>query len=323
MSSFPKEETLDQVAALPLDLAGCVDMFAEDTLAVFKTPEKEYLWEAYSLNSLRPAGRLLRKGHGHDEFEFLPSDDALMRTDSALLCDFWINYEKRWCRLNLTSSLREGRPVYVQTQRFDIYNGLSNVAAVGDSAFLFVTNKDYTGLSRSLWRNGKVSEVAHLGNLNDVAVENELNTLSFVYCVNPQRKMVAEAMLNLNQINLYSVDAGRSLTLCVGTELSDVSAVDNLSKRECHYYYGSIRAYGNYFVALYQNVPVKDYWEGKGTCELQFFSWDGRPLLRLSLPVLATSFHISQNRYIYVFSSLGEEEALYKYDCGNLLQSIL
>lgn len=90
-------------------------------------------------------------------------------------------------------------------------------------------------------------------------------------CVNPERMMVAEAMLNLNQINLYSLKSGKSVTLCVGDELSDVAEVDNFPKRLRHYYYGYIEAHDGYFVALYQDVSAFDYWMGRGKCELQFF----------------------------------------------------
>lgn len=268
VDAFPKEAELGEASALPLDLAGCVDMFAVDTLAIFKTPEKDYLWEAYSLRSLQPVGRLLRRGHGHDEFEMLPSCETLTRTDSALRCDFWVSAERRWRSFDLTRTLREGRMAWTQTRDFRNYEKLSDVVAFPDSSFLLVMNKDYTGFSRSLWAGGEEHEIAHLGNLNDMAVENDLNTLSCVRCVNPERKMVAEAMLNLNQINLYSLKSDKSLTLCVGDELSDVAEVDNLPKKLRHYHYGFIESHENYFVAMCQDVSILDYWTGRGKCEL-------------------------------------------------------
>jgi len=322
IDAFPREVELGEVAALPLNLTGCVDMFAMDTLAIFKTPEKDYLWEAFSLSSLKPVGQLLRKGHGNDEFAMLPSCEMLTRTDSVLYCDFWVIAEKKWHRLNLSRTLQEGHTVGMQTRDFRMYDDLSDVFALSDSSFLFVTNKDYTGYSRSLWTGGEPQEIAHLGNLNDKTVENDINTLSVVRCMNPKRMMVAEAMLSLNQINLYSLKSGKSLTLCVGDELSDVEEVDNFPKKLRHYYYGYIEAHDDYFVALFQDASVFDYLRGKGKCELQFFDWSGRPLLRLKLPFLASSFHISRDRYVYVFSNLSEEESLYKYDCGDSLRDL-
>lgn len=74
--------------------------------------------------------------------------------------------------------------------------------------------------------------------------------------------------------------------------------------------------------ALPLDLSDFSYWRGKGKSELQFFDWSGRPLLRLKLPFLASSFHISGDRYVYVFSSLSENESLYKYDCGEALRGL-
>lgn len=103
----------------------------------------------------------------------------------------------------------------------------------------------------------------------------------------------------------------------------DVVDTDKSPKIKRHKYYGYIVSYEDYFVALYNDVSYESYFKGDGDSQLQFFTWDGKPLLCIKLPCFVTSFFISKGRYLYIFSNGGEEEMMYKYDCGELLQSII
>jgi len=321
IDGFPKEVELGKPTALPLDLSGCVDVFAIDSLMVFKSAEKDFLWTVYSLNSLKPIKQLLRRGHGHDEFFSLPSCEFTMRTDSALYCDFWRSSDKAWYRCDLTKTLEQDSVVWSGRKNLGKYGNVCDAYALTDTSFFLIKYKDYTGFKRNLCINGVMQELTNIGNLNEVSIKNDINTLSAVRCVNRERMKVAEGMLRLNQINLYSLLSGNSLTLCVGDELSDVNGVDDRPRNLRHEFYGMMQSYDDYFVALYQDVSAIDYWLGKGTSQLQFFDWEGRPLLCMDLPFMATSFFIHQNRYVYVFSSVEREEALYRYDCGKYLEA--
>ena len=322
VKGFPLEVELQKNTPLPLDLAGCVDVFAVDSLMIFKMMDGEYFWKIFSLNGNRFLCCFLSKGHGHDEFESLPSSELVMRTDTALLCDFWSSSRRVWYRCNLTRTIQNQYLVWEKQQRFEKIDNILYTFCLSDTLFYFIKNRDYTGFIRSLYANGTFHDLIHVGNLNDFVVNKDINTLSAVRCLNRKRMMMAEGMLRLNQINLYSLVADSSKTICIGDELSNVYEVDHLPKKMRHKYYGNILSYDNYFVALYHDVSVMDYWMGKDYAELQFFDWSGQPLLLLKFPFAVTSFFVSQNRYVYVFSNIGEEEVIYKYDCGEILRSI-
>lgn len=322
INGFPTEVKLDKVAALPLDLSGFVDVFAIDSLMIFKAAEREYLWTVYSLNSLKPIKQLFRRGHGHNEFFSLPSCELPTQTDSVLYCDFWCSCAKTWYRCDLTNTLSQDSIMWIGRQGLEKHDNVCDAYALTDTSFFLIENKDYTGFTRNLCVNGVMQELTDIGNLNEASIKNDINTLSAVRCVNQERMKVAEGMLRLNQINLYSLLSDSSLTLCVGDELSDVKEVDDRPRNLRHEFYGMIHSYDDYFVALYQDVSAIDYWIGKGTSQLQFFDWDGHPLLCLDLPFMASSFFIHQNRDLYVFSSMGKEESLYRYDCGRYLNTL-
>lgn len=323
IDAFPKEVELEAIRPLSLDLAGCVDVFSIDTLMIFKMMNGEYFWKVYSLNNNRFLGHFLAKGHGDNEFVSLPCSEMVMQTDTALLCDFWCPPKKTWYRCNLTKTIERNRLVCLQEKRFEQYDNLNFVVSLSDTSFYFLKDNDFVGYVRSLYVDGVEHEIDHIGNLNRMRIKEDINTLSAVRCVSRNRMMVAEGLLRLNQINLYSLKTDSSKTLCVGTELDNVDEVDRRPKKLRHEYYGNILSYDDYFVALYHDVSAIDYLTGMGTSELQFFDWSGRPLLCLKLPFMASSFFIYQNRYVYVFSGMSEEEMMYKYDCGEILQSVI
>lgn len=323
IDAFPKEICLESSHLLSLDLAGCVDVFSVDTLMIFKVMDGECFWKVYSLNDYRLLGNYLTKGHGKDEFVDLPCSELVMKTDTALYCDFWCPSKMMWFRCDLTKTLQDGRPVWEQQKRFDNNDNVTSVLCLSDTSFFILKNKDYVGYVRGLFENGTDCDLSHIGNLNEMEIEEDINTLSAVCCLNRERMMMAEGMLRLNQINLYSLATGYSKTVCVGKKLSDVDEVDHRPKKMRHKYYGNILSYDDYFVALYHDISAMDYWMGTGKSELQFFDWTGRPLLCLKLPFMASSFFVSQNRYVYAFSAMEDEEVLYKYDCGEVLQSII
>lgn len=319
---FPKEISLENVDPLPLDLAGCTEVYGIDSLLVCRIPEGEYLWKVYSLRDYQLLGQLLGKGHGHDEFVESCIPDQSFRTDTALFCEFWSSANGTWYRCNLTQSLHSGHIVWDRKKQFKDSDLIHTNMCLNDSLFFMVKYNGYAGYIRSLWVDGTVKDMDHVGNLNQLCAEEDINTLAAVRALNQERMMVAEAMLRLNQINLYSLDSDSSKTLCVGDELTNVMEVDSRLKINRHKYYGYIVPGKDYFVALYNNVSYKAYFEGVGESQLQFFSWDGQPLLCVNLPYMVTSFFISENKYLYVFSNGGEEEVMYKYDCGDVLSAL-
>ena len=323
IKGFPKDISLEKMAPLPLDLAGCVEIYGIDSLLICRIPEGEYLWKVYSLHDLRFLGNLFGRGHGHNEFveSFMP--DMSICTDSALFCEFWSFSNGGWYRCNLTESLRSKEIVWDREKLFQNSDLIHTNIYLDDSTFFMVRYNNYVGYIRSLCINGSIQDMDYVGNLNTLYAEEDINTLSAVRCVNRKRMMVAEGMLRLNQINLYSLNSDSSKTLCVGDYLMDVVDTDKSPKIKRHKYYGYIVSYEDYFVALYNDVSYESYFKGDGDSQLQFFTWDGKPLLCIKLPCFVTSFFISKGRYLYIFSNGGEEEMMYKYDCGELLQSII
>ncbi|MDE6158654.1 MAG: hypothetical protein K2F69_00920 [Bacteroidaceae bacterium] len=322
VQEFPHEVNLEGIKPLPLNLVGCVDMKPADSLLIFKVDEGEYFWKIYSLNSNGFIADMLPRGHGDMEFASLPHSESVIPTDSALYCDFCDDARQTLFRCDLTRTLQQGRLALEPKFSYRKYEGAYPAVSLSDTSVYIKENVGSDGYIRFMLVNGERQDFAGIGNLNTVRVKENLNTLSAVTCINRKRMMAVEAMLRMNQINVYSLQSDSSFTICVGEKLDDVNEVDGLSKRMRRKYYGSVVTYDNYFVALYQGTSMSDYIQGKGKSSLQFFDWKGNPLLCIKLPMVATSFYIKDNSDLYVFSSMEAEEALYKYDCTELLKSI-
>lgn len=322
VQEFPREVNLEETKPLPLNLIGCVDMKSADSLLIFKVDEGEYFWKIYSLNSNSFIADMLPRGHGNMEFVSLPHSESIVPTDSALYYDFCDDARHTLFRCNLTQTLQQGRLALEPKFNYKKYEGASPAVSLSDTSVYIKENVGSDGYIRFVLVNGERQDFACIGNLNTVHVKENINTLSAVTSINRKRMMAVEAMLRMNQINVYSLQSDSSFTICVGEELDDVNEVDGLSKRMRRKYYGSVVTYDNYFVALYQGTSMSDYIQGKGKSSLQFFDWKGNPLLCIKLPMVATSFYIKDNSDLYVFSSMEAEEALYKYDRTELLKSI-
>lgn len=125
--------------------------------------------------------------------------------------------------------------------------------------------------------------------------------------------MVAEAMIRMNQINLYDIHGNVSRTLIFQDAPQGVNEVEQLGKRNRYKYFGPIIAKNNYFGALYYNIHLKDYYERKGAqSSILFFDWEGNPLIKVEIPYQAENFFVWKNN-LYVFANDAEEEAIYKY----------
>lgn len=265
------------------------------------------------MTDLSSKERLLRKGHGKHEFMYIPGSEFVNSSDTGVTCDFLAQNDVFY-RCNLTKSLDEGKlcvdEIHAGTKLDDAFY----VSALNDSTF-FVNRSNGFGFQREILVGGQRKEIGNIGNLNKVRATEDINTVSFVACVNKQKGMVAEAMLYLNQINLYSIfdSAHQNKTICIGDELMNVAKVDEMSKRKKKWTFAKIKSYSDYFVVLCQNATEKELYDGNRESYLLVFDWGGTPLLKIVIPFMASSFGISDTGDIYIFDSYGKFEKLFLY----------
>lgn len=321
ISDFPRTIFLKKTDPLDVDLMGCVDFVGNDSLLVFKMMGTDYHWQVCSFTHLNKGVNLLKKGMGPDEFVNMPSNEYFQGTG----CRVWMSGEGQMGHINLSKSFQQGSLCLDTLYRLPINGMAVNCISIRDSIF-FAVLYQYNSFHRILFnQRGDRKILKHLQSINEVTIHNDLNSISAVRRYEPARNKVVEGMLHLNQINLYSLeDSTFAKTICVGDKLSNLSSLDNTSKKIWKKYYSTIVTHPDYFAAIYFNAQRKDFFDGKlEKVNIQFFNWEGEPLLNLIVPYSAETFFIHKNKDLYLLSVHGEKEYLYKYDLETLLNEII
>lgn len=317
VSDFPKQIELDKVEPIALDLMGCVDFFGNDSVLVFKMMGLENHWKVCSFPDFETEVELLKKGNGPNEFVNMPSNEYFRQN----ICQVWFSDKRKLYHIDIPKSMEEGSLRMDTILDLPVNEMVLNCASLEDSLFFMVLYQP-NSFRRCLLKGNKLYDLEHLKGLNSIEAYKDLNSMSAVRCYEKSQNKVVEALLHLNQINLYSLEE-RSFakTICVGENLTDLGWIDNMSKRRWVKYYGSVFTRPEYFAALYYNASRKDFLSGKiEKTDIQIYNWEGEPLLNIVVPYQIESFHIHKDQYLYVLSTKGEEERLYKYDLGDLLQ---
>lgn len=319
ISEFPFNVQLEKTAPIDLDLMGSVDMFANDSIVIFKYYNMDYFWRAFTLEDFHDKGCYLSRGTGPNEFTELPVNESFSADGS--ICSFWVPNSKKMYSVSLKKTLEDEALSMDTVIPLSIRSYVPYCMQINASTYFIVQVKG-NSYRRSIFVIDETTELDHLKSLNDVHVQNELNAIGGVRVYNPDKERIVEGMLHLNQINLYSLNTNEmSKTICVGERLSNVNAIDKASKKEWIKFYGPMVVKDQYFAALYYNSTREEFLRGTmKKVDVQFFSWDGKPLLNISVPYSITSFFIYQDKFLYVFSANGESERLYKYDISSALR---
>lgn len=322
ISKFPKEIQLNKVDPMDVDLMGAVDLFAQDSIVIFKYYNMDYFWGVFTVDSFLNKGYYLSKGHGPDEFSSLPSNEYF--ANDGGICQFWDSGQNKMYNININSTLDNGILNIDTVIDLKIKSYAHNCVQMDDSTY-FVVQGSGNSQHRSLLISGVFHELEYLQPLNDVKVQNNLNTISGVRVCNKNKHIVVEGMLYLNQLNLYSLKSDTiNKTICVGDKLSNVATIDKASKKQWKRYYGPIIVTDEYFAALYYNSSYEDFLRGNmKKVDVQFFDLKGNPMLNISVPYSVTGFFIHRNKHLYVLSIKGEVERIYKYDISQVLQNVL
>lgn len=321
IEGFPIEVNLEPTKPLDINLNGCVEVIHIDSIMIFKTPNASHYWNVYSLEKLTSLGKLLPKGHGHEEFSNMPISELLHRKTNGLMCDFWNPDSKTLYKCNLTQSIAAKQAVYENTSKINVDGDCTGVYQINDSSYFIIQPNLYRGYHRNIYRNGKVEPVS-IGNLNEVLVDEDINVVSSINTVNLRHQKVAEAMIRLNQINLYSIGNKDNVTLVIGSQQQSIVSIENQRKYKQRKYFGNMDSNDDYFAALYLDMPLDTYFKGEGKdCSILFFDWNGTPLLKIILPILASGFFIHEE-WLYAFVSQEESERLYRYNISSLLHNI-
>lgn len=311
IEDFPYEYEIKEAENMPIDIPGCVDMFHADSLLICKIDNSDHYWKVISLNSMKTLCNLVPNGHGKNEFTTLPTCETAFTHNDSLYVNFYDKERNAILTCNLTESIKRNQTV-VNSKKISVSEDITNIFEIKDSTYYIIKNRNNRGFTRYLQQKENKIPISP-GNLNETLANEEISILSATRTINPHKTIIVEAMLRFNQINMYSLNKDFSVTLMMESELEGISAVEKTMKPMRKKYFGTIYPTENWFAVLHYNTTLKNFLERSNKCsDILFFDWKGNPLLKLRIPMQATSFFI-HNHSLYILNNNDECEKIYKY----------
>lgn len=327
IDDFPTSISIHDGEQVNLDYIGMTDFRIIDTLLIASSGRHDTFWTLFSTKNLDKIGSFISKGQGPNELIFPPSLDSktsFTYEDDTLFSCIYDFQTGKYYDLNLTESINTQKTSIRQTKD-SLPPFLFDLAKLNDTCFYCKETVDGgTRQSRFLLTSKGKNVIDKFINPNNTKVSDGENTniLSTISVKHPTKDVIAEGCIGLNQINLFSISGSLNKTICAGKELDGINEIQNKKPWERLYTYGGMRAYDNYFAALYVGVDGKTYQVGpKDSSQIQFFTWDGEALGKILLDSFITHFDIDfKNGFLYTLNCQDDEFLRYKIDVflGNI-----
>lgn len=291
VSGFPQVYNLDEGENLDLELMGVQSLCVKDSILLISTLDDAGYWSFFRLPDHDYMEKFLAKGRGGNEVLASP-------------------------RVAWQSFFRQGDDLYAFS--------FARIDSV--SYFCREVNPAHTEQTRYILMNNDKYVPEYFEKLNGTAVDpgEDINILGCYYGYNQEKRIMAEACMDMNIINLYSVDGGPvNMTLCYGGKMSSVQAVQDAGPRAKKTEYCNLVPYDDFFAALYYGETAYRIHEGKAASQqIQFFDWNGNPVAAVVLDKPANSFDIDfRRKSLYTLNY--ETEEIYRYDFSEPLAFLL
>lgn len=285
-------------------------------------------WSLHSFDAQRYYGACLQSGEGPNELLSLPRCGSCAyahERDSliAYVCDkdrgklFVLNITKFLESKDITLTLAMENPHVISNDSWEAIPLDSSTLAIA------MPNTSFTGFNRLIVGTDTIYEPKSTKRLSQPTVKTDadINLLAKVTRAHPDGGKCVEAMLYLNQINVFATDGSWSRTLCVGHMLDDLSDIEAQFRFDRINTYITVSAMDFGFGAVFAGATEKELQMGEtNVSEIHFFDWEGTPVFRALMPIAIKAFDIdTSTRILYVIDA--NEDTLGAYDATPILNS--
>jgi hypothetical protein len=323
IKKFPYSSSLINGKQVNLDIIGPTGISIQDSLLIVSTMNMAGMWSFFSLPEYQNLGKYLNRGRGPNEFLNTPQVEQQYFYNEngelfSILYDFSVG---KTYRMNVNETIHTSKLSISETD-ISLPPHLFGYTFINRKDILCrEINGTQTEQIRYLLSDGEIEKPDVLGKLNRTTVHpgEDINILSVHTASHPNGGRIVEAAIGLNQINLYSLDGSFGKTICVGRKVDDIEQIQSIDLFDRKYTYMILNAYPHFFGALYLNDTEVNYQEGKTkNPTIQFFNWDGEPLLEVKSDRMFMTYDIDFiNGVLYTLNHATEE--IYSYDISDLL----
>ena len=332
VSGFPAVGTPKQIEGFHCDEIGIRSIKVVDTLLFVdkgRMGSTEEAWVIYSLDGKRKYGECMRVGNGPGEFKYTTpwvTSGYFFHDNDSLFVYTPEKYLGYIYKLNISELLEGGNKVPYPVIKTDNIN--SNCWAITpcgkDRILITQANDDFTSFKRLMYENDTITQLAVTRGIDEVAIKpgGDLNLLAKVLKYDADTDKFVEAMVYLNQINIYSADGSEGKTICVGKKLDDVSKIEKEPRFAITDTYSAAKTWKEGFGALYlggSKIDVQKLLFKKS--QIQFFDLEGNPKYIVELPYQVFDFDIDfTNNVLYVINQ--NDDTLIAYDATDIIRSL-
>lgn len=323
VKEFPHNITLSRIDDFSCDEIGLNGVRQIDSLLILSHAK---VWTILSADANKSYGTCLNFGGGPNEFVFTPRcGTAAYRTEQdsliAYVCD---KNRGRLLRFNISKFIDSGKDSLEQVFQSDRMNSSiwDVIALGGDSILMQMPNDNFTGFHRNILTADSLWELAATKAAGEATVTapEHVNILAKVTRSRPDGQKSVEAMTSLNQINLFSTDGSQAMTICVGDELDDVGSIESSWSIMRKDTYESASTWDFGFGALYSGSFMDKFGFKPNNSEIQFFTWNGAPVIKAFLPFRALAFDLNPaDGVLYAIDA--EEDALVAFDASEIIDA--
>jgi len=324
IGKFPKSYSLKNGKLLDLNLAGVESLSVQDSVLIVSTSDKDGYWSFFRLPDYTFLGKYITGGKSDHELLSSPrvAHQYFVKRAGRLYAMLYDFTTGKVLSMNISETIKEHQ-LAIHKLDCELPRVLFNCVCLDSlSFFCREVNNDHTEQSRFILENGEKSVPENMGILNKASVDVgfDINILGTFCKYDSTTRRIAEAAFDLNIINLYSLDDSMRLTICTGDKMSTIKEIQNVERRKKIVMYGHLASYDNYFAALYQNDTNENIHFGRAKKQtIQFFDWEGNPLIEVVLDRRINSFDIDFSREcLYTLSY--EQDEIYVYNFKEVLE---
>ncbi len=326
VDKFPNSYNLENGTKLDLGIAGVQSLSVQDSLLIVSTGDISGYWSFFRLPGYEFLGKYISKGRGASEtLNSRRVEDQFFTEYGGIPHSIIYDYDLgNLLLMNIQETLREKQPS-IRKLGTGLEKNLFNIVCIDSTTFFCRgIDKDMTRQSRFIVKDGEISVPDNLAELNKASISHgkDINTLG-TYCIyNPERKLIVEAALELNLINMYSIDGPVRMTYCIGRKLDKIKNIEGIDywkkkTRFCH-----LAGYRDFFAALYHDDTKENIETGKAKKQTtQFYSWDVSPMFEIVLDRRIDSFDIDFSTGTLYTLNIADDE-IYRYDISHIINTL-
>lgn len=316
ISSFPTLLTLKTSGLQSVDIPDFYIRNFEiyDSLLFVDTNNESGFLDIISVGSMKSYGRYLNKGKAKGEFPYgvnLTLQTTFTCSDDSVFAFMYNQVSGHMFRLNVTRTILEKKASITEMDFGVSLPHSAFWAKILRDTVLIMRNVDEieTRQNRTVFTNLGITEPRSVQRLNDfeIPLNEDFNIMSSLVSVSPTGNRIAEALIGMNYINVYSLDGEVQYTVCVGNELDKLSDILATSKYNRKYMFADLRTFNFGFAVLKYDITEHVFQSGEYyTPSILFFDWSGNPLGEVKSEIKFNHFDYDEfNNMLYVLDSEG------------------